>query len=238
MKNRIRGILCGGLGLLSLLAGGLFAVSAVAGRPRPDAGVSLVTLVKHYGLRDEILLVALGVTLLLAAAALFLSPGLGWVAIAEAQAVGGDSEKSAAPDTSSLADAASFSDPAPEAASSKGISRPSSEPRPVCYLRTRLMGGAFSNSNGSSRQSALGQLRDGDILVCRSPGEGGRADTATETVGVFTVNGRCLGFLDAAFLRSLRDRYPGCRIGVEVERITGGGVLPYTCDLRVAVYRL
>ncbi len=227
MKNRIHGMLCGGFGLTAMAVGILLAVRALVKRPPLDAGKSLVTLVKYYDLRDEILLGALGVTLLLAAAALLLSPGRRWVAIAEEQAIGGATEKAAAEDTAS-----------PSEGTLGETSHTPSEPRPVCYLRTRLMGGVFCNSNGSSRQNALSQIRDGDILVCRSPGEGGRADTAAETVGVFTVSGSCLGFLDAAFLRSLRDRYPGCRIGVEVERITGGGKLPYTCDLRVAVYRL
>ncbi len=227
MKTRIQGAVCGLLGIGAVTAGVLSAAGALKRLPPPDEGKVFVALIRYYGLRDEILLAFLGVALLLAAAAFLLSPRRRWVAIAEEQAPGMTSEKADAEDTAS-----------PSEDKPGEISHTPAEPRLVCYLRTRLMGSVFCNSDGSSRQRALGQINAGDILICRSPGERSTADTDAETVGVFTVSGCCLGFLDAAFLRSLRSRYPGCRIGVEVERVCGGGKLPYICDLKVAVYRV
>lgn len=236
MKIRIRGMICGGFGLISLLAGILFAVHALAERPPLDAGKPLVVLVRYYDLRGEILLGILGLTLLLAATALLLSPYRRWVAISPPQGAEVPADASTADIVADIADTAvQAGDGSPaEKQEGKLSSEPATEPHPVCHLRTRLMGSTFCNTDGASRQHALGQIQAGDILVCRSPED----ERTAETVGVFTVGGCQLGFLDAAFLRFLRGRYPGCRIGVEVERVCGGGKLPYICDLKVAVYRV
>ena len=228
MKARIRGMVCGGLGLMLIASVVWLFTLALRDHPAPEAGASLVALVHHYGLRDEILLGCLGVALLPAAGAMLLSPRRRWVAMS-AERPGVTAADVTAADVTA-AEKACREELAESADASAG-------PRLVCYLRTHLMGSVFRNPDGSSRQEALGQVSAGDVLVCRAPG-GRTAHTSAETVGVFTVSGCCLGFLDAAFLGSLRDRYPGCRIGVEVESVSGGGNLPYTCDLRVAVYRM
>ena len=220
MKTRIQGAACGLLGIGAVMQGVLSIVGQLRRLPSPDQGMTFVAVIRYYSLRNEILFLCLGLALLLAAAAFLLSPRRRWVAMDEEPAVGGTETAHAEDEAENGQEEASHTP---------------SEPRLVCYLRTRLMGSAFSNADGSSRQSALGQLHAGDVLVCRSGGEG---SVTAETVGVFSVSGCCLGFLDAAFLRTLRDRYPGCRIGVEVERICGGGNLTYTCDLKVAVYRV
>ena len=105
-------------------------------------------------------------------------------------------------------------------------------PAVECYLHTRLLGTTFANPDGSSRQSLLAGTTEGDVLVCRTLSQ----REAVETVGIFTIRGRQLGYLDTSFVRLIREQYPNRRIGVCVEQVKGGQGLPYTCDLRVTVF--
>lgn len=102
-----------------------------------------------------------------------------------------------------------------------------------CYLRTRLTGTTFANRGGVSRQSLLSDLTKGERVVFRNM----RRHQVSDSIGVFSQKGKQLGFLDVAFVRALREQYPDRSIDAHVERIGGGNGLPFTCDLRIVVYR-
>lgn len=103
---------------------------------------------------------------------------------------------------------------------------------PECYLRTRLTGTTFVGGN-TADQSFLSALTKGDRVVFRDL----RRRQVEDTIGVYSEKGKQLGFLDVTFVRALRVQYPDHSIDARVERIGGGNGLPYTCDLRVVVYR-
>ena len=218
MKKRVWGVICILLGLAVAVPGALSAVNSMNRLPPLNdnhvGGTGIVAQVRYYGLRWEVLLVALGGVLLLTAAVLFLMPRSRRVPVDVTQ------------------NDASAPLPGQEEAA-KTVPQTSASPTVECYLRTQLMGTAFINADGSSRQSILKDTAAGDVVVCRTISHRYEPDA----IGVFTVNGRQLGYLDAAFIRTVRDRYPNRQIGVCVERINGGNGLPYTCDVRVAVFR-
>ena len=97
------------------------------------------------------------------------------------------------------------------------------------------MGTAFANPGGRSRQQILREIRAGDVVACRTVVK--RGEQETEPVGVFSVKGEQMGIIDVSVLRAIRDRYPNHRIGITVERISGGHGVPYTCAVRLGVYR-
>lgn len=181
----------------------------------------LVALVRKYQLREHILAISLGLVLLLSGVTAFLSPRRRRIPV-RVGAVG--TEKAAAGASRGTESAPAEAQPEGETSSSEL----------TCILRTRLMGTAFLNPDSTSRQELLAHSSVGDVLVCRTMKQHRQFDDA---VGVFTVKGAQLGYLDAAFVRELRTRYPNHRIGVRVERITGGAGLPYACDVRIGIYR-
>lgn len=218
MKKRIWGIIWAFLGIGIALPGVLSAVHVIGRLPKPGlyspAGSGIVAFVRYYDLRWEILLVAAGLVSLLAACILLLSPVRRRVPLPE---------QALSPDTS---------DPAEALASNRVTPSAAQEPLLECILHTRILGTTFVNENGSSRQSILASLAVGDMVVCRSI-----IKNASDSVGVFTLRGKQIGYLDASFVRAMRECYPNRRIGVRVEQLSGGSGIPYTCDVRVAVYR-
>ncbi len=181
---------------------------------------AVIELIEKYELKNHILLICLGLTVTLSSAVMLLSPRRVRVAAPAAKA-----ETVAAETVAAETDGAD--DTAAEA--------PVASPRLVGTFYTQLLGTGFANPGGRDRQRILSELRGGDVAVCRTvvkaaPGE-------TETVGVFTVRGEQMGTIDLAVLRAVRDRYPDHRIGVTIERISGGRGVPYTCGVRVGVYR-
>ena len=179
---------------------------------------AVIELIEKYELKHHILLICLGLTVTLSSSVMLLSPRRVRVAAPAAPAVEAETvaaETDGADDTAAEAPVAS--------------------PRLVGTFYTQLLGTGFANPGGRDRQRILSELRGGDVAVCRTvvkaaPGE-------TETVGVFTVRGEQMGTIDLAVLRAVRDRYPDHRIGVTIERISGGRGVPYTCGVRVGVYR-
>lgn len=216
MKNRVWGSIWTILGFASITMGALSAWDTIRSRSFAPTLPSLgfVAWMRHYDLRGEFLLILLGILLLLTSVTLFLLPKRRFVAISTESA-----EVAVAP--------VSTEEMGPVAVPIVA------EPRIACYLRTRLVGSTFLNTDGSSRQSILAGTSEGDILICRTQ----TYRYAPDTIGIFTVHGKQVGQLDAAFTRILREQYPNHRIGVCVESLRGGDGLPYTCDLRVAVYR-
>ena len=215
MKKRVWGSILGILGVAAVTFGFLSVWDSLrANHFSPSlSAVGIVKWVNTHDLRGEILFLTVGILLLLTGVVLFLTPTLRLVPITADKA---QTEGPVASDSQ---------DP---------ISVPQvSEPRVICYLRTRLVGATFQNVDGTSRQSALAGTSEGDVLICRTR----TYRHAPDTVAIYTVEGKRVGQLDAAFTRMLREQYPNHRIGVCVETLEGGDGLPYTCSLRVAVYR-
>lgn len=177
-----------------------------------------VNLMVKYDLRNHVLLIGLGLVMILSSLALFLSPRR--IKVREAAAV---SEKA--------------TDAIPSDTEAPAEEEPITEtmPRLVQVYHTNLMGTGFANPGGRSRQQILRETRAGDVVACRTVVK--RGEDETETVGVFTVKGEQMGFIDLSILRAIRDSYPNHRIGVTIERVSGGRGVPYTCGVRVGVYR-
>ena len=214
-------------GVITLLAGlALTVLTAVAlaydipsnFRVEGKGMEKLVNLVVKYGLRDHILLIGLGIALVLSAFILLLSPRKIKVKTPAVQAAEARDEG-----TEALAEA------------TEEEATPQAQPRLICSFRTNLMGTAFANPGGRSRQQILREIRAGDVVACRTVVK--RGEQETETVGVFSVKGEQMGIIDVSVLRAIRDRYPNHRIGITVERISGGHGVPYTCAVRLGVYR-
>ena len=201
---------------------------------------ALVELIVKYELKNYILLICLGVTVALSSLALFLSPRRIRVAAPVVVGTDGTNETEAAtaadPSDGTLEIAAASGEtPEEETAVPDGDTpAPKPSPRLVGTYYTHLMGTGLANPGGRDRQRILSELRAGDVAMCRTvvkaaPGE-------TETVGVFTVRGEQVGFIDLSVLRAVRLEYPDHRIGVTIERVSGGHGRPYTCAVRVGVY--
>jgi hypothetical protein len=214
-------------GVITLLAGlALTVLTAVAlaydipsnFRVEGKGMEKLVDLVVKYGLRDHILLIGLGIALVLSAFILLLSPRKIKVKTPAVQAAEARDEGTEAP-----------------AEATEEEATPQAQPRLICSFRTNLMGTAFANPGGRSRQQILREIRAGDVVACRTVVK--RGEEETETVGVFSVKGEQMGIIDVSVLRAIRDRYPNHRIGITVERISGGHGVPYTCAVRLGVYR-
>lgn len=214
-------------GVITLLAGlALTVLTAVAlaydipsnFRVEGKGMEKLVDLVVKYGLRDHILLIGLGIALVLSAFILLLSPRKIKVKTPAVQAAEARDEGTEAP-----------------AEATEEEATPHAQPRLICSFRTNLMGTAFANPGGRSRQQILREIRAGDVVACRTVVK--RGEEETETVGVFSVKGEQMGIIDVSVLRAIRDRYPNHRIGITVERISGGHGVPYTCAVRLGVYR-
>ena len=211
-------------GILLLVAGMavtvLVAVSMAFAIPSnfsvEGSGITfLVNLVTRYGLRDYIVLLALGVVLSLQAVALLLAPIRRKVA---ATAVTLAREKTASPE-----DAAPDGQPV--------VIR---QPSLVRVFHAAVMGSAFRNPSGRSRQEVIASLEAGDIIICRSL----RGSTGPrEIIALYTVQGEQVGLLDNGLIRTIRTHYPDHRIGITVEEVRGGGGLPFTCSVRVGIYR-
>lgn len=224
MLKRISGVvvMIGGL-LLTVLCAVALAYDIPANFTVSGKGMdALVELITKYDLRLHVLLISLGLTLVLSGMLLFLSPRKCRVAA-----------QLAVTDLDGAAAASSDGTSAEPAAEGETAEFPRSETA-ICILRTHLMGTTFHGVGGDDRQALLAKTEAGDILLCRAvPGH-----QFSETVGVYTVSGSLLGYLDTGFTRNIRDRYPNHRIGLTVEEIRGGQGVPYRCLLRVGVYRV
>lgn len=177
---------------------------------------AVVELIQKYELKNHILLICLGLTVSLTALVLLLSPR-------RIRVVAAHTAAAATPVISEDTQATPSAEEPP---------KPS--PRLVGTFYTHLMGTAFANPGGRDRQRVLSELKAGDVAVCRTVVKAPEGET--ETVGVFTVRGEQMGVIDLAVLRAIREKYPDHRIGVTIERVSGGHGVPYTCAVRVGVY--
>ena len=181
---------------------------------------ALVGLAEKYHLKDHILLICLGVTAAVSSFVLILSPRRVRVAAAVQ-----DGATENAPAEGNAETTAS------ETAEGEN---PAASPCLVGSFYTHLMGTAFANPGGRDRQKVLSELHGGDVAICRTVVKADEGET--ETVGVFTVRGEQVGIIDVSVLRTIREQFPDHRIGVTIERVSGGGGRPYTCAVRVGVY--
>lgn len=170
----------------------------------------------YFGLVEELLLAALSVVLLILALILFLAGLARRRRFKRAM-------KKQKPEPSPLGNPPDTSAPTPEAQTSA---------RPIRVYRSQVQGATIRGAGRRSRQQVLATLSVGDLLICRSLP---RTDDGT-AIGLFTMNGEQVGYLDRALVREIKALYPGHRIGTTVETVRGGRGLPYTGELRVTVY--
>ena len=174
-------------------------------------------LVETYSLADEILGVLFGISLALSSIPLFLSPRRRTVKISEA--------------------------PVESVSPTEEPHMPLRQPHPAdqgeFVLYTSLLDVSRLGAYSRDTAKALAALRPGEPLVCRSVKESGAHGKIgqSELLQVSTMDGKYLGYMDTAFVRALRGRYPHHRMGLSVAKVSGGGNMPFACEVRVGVYR-
>ena len=221
MGKRIRGvlILLMGLGLTVFHAVKLAYRIPSNFTAEGEGMVFLVNLVEKYDLQTFILAILVGVGLSLSGVYRLISPRMRRVAVAkpvgesEAVTLTGSPSKSM---RSSEAEDASARD---------GDAL-------LCSFRTHLMGATFRGSNGKTGRTVLTEINPDEPLMCRMVGD----HQFPYSIGVFTLHGQLLGYLDTAFVRELEEKYPNHRISVAVDRITDREDTAFRCLLRVGVY--
>ena len=167
-------------------------------------------VVETFDLADELLFVALGLCLCLSAIPLFLAPRRRRVPLTQ-------------PSAPVLSE---------ETAPTSIQTAPHPADLGEYVLYTHLVG--VERAVGHRRDGGtLSALRPGEPLRCRVVGGKNRP----ELLDVSTLRGHRLGYLDTAFVRALRQKYPHHRMGLTLARIGGGDGVPYTCEVRVGVYR-
>ena len=87
-------------------------------------------------------------------------------------------------------------------------------------------------SGGKTGRTVLHEMDPGEPLMCRMVSD----HQFPSSIGVFTLRGHLLGYLDDSFVRELERKYPNHRIAVAVDRITDRDDTAFRCLLRVGVY--
>lgn len=102
----------------------------------------------------------------------------------------------------------------------------------VSDFHTKVVGVTFKNDNGSDRQTIIKQCREGqDVIFRPTPSK-----KYPEAVGVFTTDGKQLGFLSAELASDLIHKYPNNPMQVNISDITGGGSKTLGCNLHVQIF--
>lgn len=212
MKKRILGGFLLGIGVPVTLASLIKLAFAIPSRfaLEGEGLLWVARVVETFDLADELLFVALGLCMCLSAIPLFLAP-----------------RRRRVPLTVSSA---------PVSAAGMDSVTPKNLPHPAdlgeYVLYTHLVG--VEQAMGHHRNGGiLSALRPGEPLRCRMVGGKNRP----ELLDVSTLRGHRLGYLDTAFVRALRQKYPHHRMGLTLARVGGGDGAPYTCEVRVGVYR-
>lgn len=102
----------------------------------------------------------------------------------------------------------------------------------ICSFSTHLMGATFMGSGGKTGRTVLHEMDPGEPLMCRMVSD----HQFPSSIGVFTLRGHLLGYLDDSCVRELERKYPNHRIAVAVDRITDRDDTAFRCLLRVGVY--
>ena len=175
-----------------------------------------IELIDEDRLRDYLLLFSVGLALSLTSIPLFLAPRRKKVAVLSGvtEAAGGLSVENAVVEDNTLP---------PESADL------------IRVFRSRIMATAFSNPGGRNRQCIIREAKVGDVVTCRSVRRS--ACDQIDTVGIFSVKGEQMGLMDTALFHTICEQYPNHRMGIVVEKISGGQGVPYDCCIRVNIYR-
>ena len=182
----------------------------------------LAELIIKYRLRSYFLLIAVGLTLCLTSVALFLAPRRRKVPVS-------------AGEVEALGKAGTDAAPPAVEPDEKPVGVSPASPDLIRVFRSRVMATAFCNPGGRNRQWVIREAKVGDVVTCRAVGK--TLPDEPETVGIFSVKGEQMGVMDTALFYAIRDQYPNHRMGVTVDRISGGAGIPYTCYIRVGIYR-
>ncbi len=227
MWKRITGgvLLLMGLGLTLWMA--VVIAFAIPGNFEVEAkGLEfLAELIIKYRLRSYFLLIAVGLTLCLTSVAFFVAPRRRKVEVSAKEVVRSREGGTDAVGASSEEKTETFG----------AVVAVSEPPDLIRVFRSRVMAAAFCNPDGRNRQSIIREAKAGDVVTCRSVGK--TLPDEPETVGVFSVKGEQMGVMDTALFYAIREKYPHHRMGITVDRIDGGAGIPYTCHIRVSIYR-
>lgn len=99
---------------------------------------------------------------------------------------------------------------------------------------SKVVGVTFGNDDGSSRQAIISNCKAGDDVIFRPIA----MKDHPEAVGVFTADGKQLGFLDTNLAAELREKYPMNPMSATIGNITGGhDGKNYGCNLHIIIYR-
>lgn len=219
MGKRIRGVL---MLLVGLLLTVFHAVKLAYRIPsnftaEGEGMVFLVNLVEKYDLQIFIPAILFGVCLSLSGVYRLISPRMRRVSVAKP-----------------VGENASVTEPAsPTASTSETEASPdrSSEDL-ICSFRTHLMGATFKGANGKTGRAMLAELGSEEPLMCRMAAD----HQFPSSIGVYTLQGQLLGYLDDAFVRELEGKYPNHRISVAIDRMTDREDTAFRCLIRVGVY--
>ena len=219
------------LGILSLFFGSVLTVwmvvmvvLAVPKNFEAEAkGLALlVELIAEHKLRSYFLLLSVGLSLIFTAVPLFLAPRKKKVAVSD--------EDFARLREDEAADAFGAENGV------RSLDADSSESADlICVFRSRVMATSFCNPGGRNRQWILREAKVGDVVTCRSVGKSFYDEV--DTVGIFSVKGELMGLMDTSLFYTICKQYPNHRMGIIVERISGGRGIPYDCHIRVSIYR-
>lgn len=101
-------------------------------------------------------------------------------------------------------------------------------------FHTKVVGVTFGNDDGSSRQKIIAGCKIGQGVVFRPMND----PQHPESIGVFTKNGKQLGYLHAELAQEIREKYSKNPMQAEIENITGGDGYNYGCNLHIIIYEL
>ncbi len=99
-------------------------------------------------------------------------------------------------------------------------------------FHTKVVGVTFGNDDGSSRQDIIRKCNIGDDLVLKPT----PSKEFPESIGVFTVDGKQLGNLNADLSNEIHKEYRENFMSVVIANITGGGDYNYGCNLHIIIY--
>ena len=107
---------------------------------------------------------------------------------------------------------------------------------PDNVIHSKVVGVTFSNDDGTSRQIAIRCCREGDQLLLKHM----PTKKNPEALGVFTVQGRQLGYLRKELAMDLLSGVGKFNALVLVENITGGsdGKETLGCNVQIKIYEL
>ena len=99
-------------------------------------------------------------------------------------------------------------------------------------FHSKVVGVTFGNADGSSRQEYIRKLKPGEELVFRPL----PTREYPDAIGVFTLKGKQLGYLNSDLAAELKYKYPTNFMRVTVDSVTGGGGKTYGCNIHIVIY--